>query len=134
MPTRLPPPCRAPGCPELQVPGGRGYCEKHAREARKREDERRGSARERGYTKGYERAREWVLKRQPLCAVCRLEGRLTAAVVTHHVTPLSEGGTNSAANLLPVCEACHARLHSREGVALLERLKARTQEDGYPVG
>lgn len=123
MPTRPLPPCRFPGCPELQVPGGRGYCEKHAREARKREDERRGNARERGYTKAYERARAWVLKHHPTCAICEIEGRLSAATVAHHIIPLSEGGTNSAANLLPCCDACHARMHSGERAALVARLK-----------
>lgn len=115
MPMKPLGPCRYPGCPNLQIPGGHGYCEEHVREYRREDARRRGSARQRGYTRRYEKARMWALKRQPLCVLCKAEGRLTAATVTHHIKPLAEGGSNSADNLLPLCEACHERMHSKEG-------------------
>lgn len=113
LPTKPMPPCRHPGCPEVQVPGGHGYCGTHVREYRRWDMERRGSARQRGYTKQYEKARTWVLRRQPLCPLCLAEGRLTPATQTHHIVPLSDGGTNSVRNLMPLCEAHHAEQHRK---------------------
>lgn len=131
MPTKPLGPCRWPGCPNLQDPKGQGYCREHLRERWKQDAAKRGSARQRGYTKQYERAREWVLKRHPLCAVCRVEGRITPATVTHHIVPLAEGGTNSADNLLPVCKGCHDRLHSAQGRELLRKaLEAQQEKPG----
>lgn len=121
-PMRPSPPCRWPGCPETQAPGGQGYCREHQRAAWRQDNRERGTARERGYTKQYEKTREWVFKRQPLCIVCKAEGRLTVATVTHHIKPLAEGGTNRADNLLPLCEGCHNRLHGKEGKHLLAKL------------
>lgn len=124
MPTAPMPACRWPGCPNLQTPGGRGYCAEHLPMVRKQDAQRRGSARQRGYTRTYEKARDWVLTRQPLCAVCRMEGRMTKATITHHLTPLAEGGNNCSDSLVGVCQACHNRLHSGEGRTLAERLRA----------
>lgn len=122
MPTKPLPPCRWPGCPELQAPGGRGYCQEHQRAAWRQDNRQRGTSRQRGYDRRYEKARAWVLKHQPLCVVCKAEGRLTAATVTHHIHHLADGGSNSAANLLPICRACHDRLHSAEGPGLVEMI------------
>ncbi|MCL6612479.1 MAG: HNH endonuclease [Peptococcaceae bacterium] len=121
-PMRPSPPCRWPGCPETQAPGGQGYCATHAREHRKQDAVKRGSARQRGYTRRYEKAREWVLKRQPLCVICKAEGRrLTVATVTHHIQPLAKGGTNRANNLLPLCKDCHDRVHAKGGREILAK-------------
>lgn len=127
------PPCRWPGCPNIQDPKGQGYCREHLREHWKQDAKRRGSARQRGYTKQYERTREQVLGRNPVCAVCLVEGRVTVATITHHIVPLSEGGSNRADNLLPVCKDCHDRLHSARGQELLRRaLEARQMaRDGF---
>src|SRR3546814_2674479 len=55
---------------------------------RKREHEgRRGSARERGYTRTWEKARLVHLREHPLCAMCARDGRTTAATVVDHVVP-----------------------------------------------
>jgi 5-methylcytosine-specific restriction protein A len=129
MPTKPPGPCRWPGCPELQEPGGHGYCARHEKEYRREDAARRGSSRQRGYTGKYERARAWILKRRPLCALCEAEGRLTPATMTHHVVPLSRGGTNRSDNLLPVCRECHDRLHGGRAQELLAKLeRALTSE------
>lgn len=125
MPTAPMPACRWPGCPNLQAPGGRGYCREHLTTARKQDAQRRGNANERGYTWTYQKAREWVLTRQPLCALCRLEGRMTKATVTHHLVPLSRGGTNRSDNLVGLCERCHNRMHSGERHNLEDKLRNR---------
>ncbi|WP_161822345.1 HNH endonuclease [Sporotomaculum syntrophicum] len=122
MPMKPMSPCRMPGCPNLQVPGGRGYCKEHIKAYRKDEDKRRGSAHRRGYNKQYERARAYVLKHEPLCVVCKTEGRLTPATLTHHVEHLADGGSNRTDNLMPLCERCHGRMHSFEGPELLKQI------------
>lgn len=75
--------CSVPGCPEL-VPSGR--CAQHRREA----EQRRGTARQRGYDRAHERRfRQAVLARDPLC-VCQDHGHghgprcLTPSTVADH--------------------------------------------------
>ena len=110
------PPCRVPGCPELQTEERRGYCEQHIDLADRAQGRGRyrTSARERGYTTQYEKLRRAVLARQPLCVRCLTEGRITQATQTHHIVPLSEGGRNEFSNLEPICELCHRALHKAE--------------------
>jgi 5-methylcytosine-specific restriction protein A len=57
--------------------------------------------------------------------LCKLEGKLVPATVTHHLTPLSKGGSNRADNLVPLCEDCHGRLHGKHG----EELKAKLERE-----
>lgn len=35
----------------------------------------------------------------------------TSAILYHHIIPLSKGGTNIDANLLPMCWDCHSQVH-----------------------
>jgi len=48
----------------------------------------------------------------PLCEVCRKRGLVVAVEEVHHVTPLAEGGTHRAENLISLCQGCHARAHA----------------------
>lgn len=58
--------CSVPGCPEFTDQGGR--CANHRREA----EQRRGTARQRGYGRRHEqRFRAGVLARDPVCVLCR---------------------------------------------------------------
>ncbi|WP_078060870.1 HNH endonuclease [Desulfotomaculum copahuensis] len=123
MPIKPPSPCRWPGCPDAQAPGCQGYCREHVKAHRQQDAAHRGTARQRGYNASYEKARAWVLKHHPLCVVCKMEGRLSAATVTHHVVHLADGGSNSASNLLPVCGNCHDRLHSKAGPEIILKLR-----------
>jgi 5-methylcytosine-specific restriction protein A len=57
--------CSVPGCPEYT---DRGRCEDHRRKA----EQRRGSARQRGYGARHEqRFRPGVLARDPVCVLCK---------------------------------------------------------------
>lgn len=77
--------CRAPCCGKtIAAPG---YCDQHKKQARKQEDERRGSAYERGYTSVWTKARAAYLRKHPLCVGCQIEKRLTSATVVDHITP-----------------------------------------------
>ena len=95
--------------------GGRGDAYRH-----------RGSARQRGYSTTYQKARELVLGRNPLCRVCQSQGVTREAVETHHVVPVQADRhmADDVGNLLPVCYACHdavegmswAQLHTAYGI------------------
>lgn len=60
------------------------------------------------------RGRAWmairarVLSDDPLCPMCRTEGRVGAATEVDHVVPLHMGGGNDRANLVGLCRAHHA--------------------------
>ena len=59
-----------------------------SRQVQKREaDQRRGSARERGYSTRWDKASAGHLRNSPLCRYCELAGDLTAATLTDHLYP-----------------------------------------------
>ena len=57
------------------------------RERDRRADERRGSARSRGYDGRWERARLLFLSEHPLCLGCEAVGVVEAATIVDHVVP-----------------------------------------------
>ncbi|EGE7941614.1 HNH endonuclease, partial [Escherichia coli] len=63
--------CTEPGC-NRRVKSGK--CEEHRRSARQQQDSRRGSSRERGYTRQWEKYRAMYLSKNPLCAHCLEKG------------------------------------------------------------
>ena len=52
---------------------------------RRDNDSRRGSARQRGYTSAWQKARAAYLAQHPLCVFCERDGRVTAATVVDHI-------------------------------------------------
>jgi len=77
--------CRQAGCGVLiEAPG---FCEKHKREKQRQQDERRGTAAERGYDGRWVKARATWLRKYPLCVHCERESRVTAATVVDHIKP-----------------------------------------------
>ncbi|MCX5478464.1 HNH endonuclease [Kaistia geumhonensis] len=56
-------------------------------EQRRVYDERRGSARERGYNVRWQKARQTFLARSPLCLGCESVGWIEPATVVDHVVP-----------------------------------------------
>jgi len=78
---------------------------------RKVKQSRRGSARERGYDRRWEKWRAWYLA-QPgnqLCVACSEEGKTTPARDLHHRLPLQHFPSYKKAewNILPLCQRCH---------------------------
>lgn len=57
------------------------------REARVEYDQRRGSARERGYGARWDKASAGFKRKHPLCLGCEAVGRVEATTVTDHVIP-----------------------------------------------
>lgn len=61
--------------------------------------------------------REWrdfvqpaQLAREPLCRICRRQGRIAAAMQVDHVHPIDEGGDPyDPTNLQSLCDSCHSR-------------------------
>lgn len=113
MPTRSPRPCLEPGCGQLTRDG---RCPAHAAKRRQAQDERRGSARARGYDARWERLRRMHLARDPLCVFCRQLGRATAATVVDHIRP--HRGDRAllldADNLQSLCKRCHDSTKQRQ--------------------
>ena len=97
-------PCRYPGCPNLCDSGV--YCDEHREYS---PDRMRGGANERGYDGKWRKARARFLRRNPLCAECRKEGRLTPATVVDHIIPHrgNQALVWDEGNWQPLCKPCH---------------------------
>lgn len=77
------------GCGEIAVPK-ESHCEEHLITIRRqrRSDDQRPSARQRGYTRDWEKARTAWLIDHPFCVDCEREtGRLVAGNVVDHKQP-----------------------------------------------
>ena len=96
-------PCRHPGCPELVVRGG---CAAHGG-TRRRSGWRTDA---RYQDQEYRAARARLMKNKPNCSSC---GH-AEATTTHHIVPLSLGGTHSIENLAALCRACHDKITRAE--------------------
>ena len=108
-------PCTWPGCPELTIDGGR--CPRHTREANRGYDQRRGTAKQRGYDSTWERVRLIVLARDHyLCRECIRGGYVNSVAMlapVDHIIPISQRPDLRLAlsNLETLCHHCHARKH-----------------------
>ena len=78
-------------------------------------DEHRESATQRGYDATWQKVRLSKLRMNPLCEICEKDGRLTPAVLAHHVIPIEERPDLrlELANLQALCRPCHERIHGR---------------------
>lgn len=113
MPYKPKKPCAHPGCAKLTA--GR-YCEEHQKQEAKRYNhcDRDPEANKR-YGRSWNRIRTAFLSANPLCEVCKRDGRLTPAELVHHKRKLTDGGTNDWSNLQALCSECHSRLHAECG-------------------
>ena len=103
--------CSVAGCPELCT-GGR--CEQHKRKA----EQQRGSAAERGYSgRAWRVARRAVLRRDPICVVCKQQ---FATVADHWPTSRREliaqgvSDPDAPSRLRALCAPCHGSETARE--------------------
>lgn len=128
MPSRPKSICRAPACGKLiESPG---YCDKHKKAVRKQEDERRGTAAERGYDSKWAKARGFYLRKHPLCVYCQRDHKVVAARIVDHITPhrlkeAIDSGDEAriehakalfwdSANWQSLCKPCHDGVKQRE--------------------
>lgn len=109
MPKKAKRPCRYSGCPNL-TDNESGYCEKHLSLVPKRKYFRDYKHTER-YGYQWRKIRAIFLSENPLCEMCKREGRYINATEVHHIKPLSEGGSFSdPSNLMPLCKSCHSKI------------------------
>jgi 5-methylcytosine-specific restriction protein A len=103
-------PCKHPGCRKLSQTG---YCEEHQKVVEKnyrnRQDEKRGTATERGYTWNWHKVRNMKLSENPLCERCEKNGKITIAVLVHHRD--RNPRNNLEDNLESLCGMCHQEEH-----------------------
>jgi 5-methylcytosine-specific restriction protein A len=106
-PSRL---CREPGCPSFAIPGSKhGRCRAHTTDTYRRIEQRRGTAKARGYDEGWKRLAKAIKRDQPFCVQCKAAGVVQLAQEVDHVVPLAHGGARlDRANLQPLCRECHA--------------------------
>jgi 5-methylcytosine-specific restriction protein A len=101
--------------------------------ARNREyDQRRGSARERGYDSRWDKARKTYLAHNPLCVMCKREGRVTPATVVDHIKPHKGDKAlfwDSENNWQSLCAPHHNRDKQREERGRFQAVG----EDGWPI-
>jgi len=105
MPRAAKRPCRKQLCPNL-VERGRSYCPLHTRDRYRDQDQRRGSAHQRGYTRRWRRASQAYLLDHPYCNHCN-----GPANVVDHIDP-HRGDYDkfwNVDNWQPLCKRCHDR-------------------------
>lgn len=119
----------------LMPPTFRNHAARERREVNQQADERRGSARARGYDGKWERARTAHLARNPLCVYCASGAwgeppRDEAATLVDHFYPhrTFAGVFWRKEWWVSSCDACHSgpkQTVERKGRAALDRLAAQ---------
>lgn len=71
--------------------------------------------------------KEYVLREQPVCAVCKCR----PATEVDHILPISKGGTDERDNLQGLCYGCHDE-KTREDLGIKKKAQ-KIGLDGYPV-
>ncbi|HOT60454.1 MAG TPA: HNH endonuclease signature motif containing protein [Spirochaetales bacterium] len=113
MPYKAKKPCAYPGCAKLAT--GR-YCEEHQKQETKRYNRYdRDPDSNKRYGRTWKQIRAAFLSANPLCVMCKEDGRLTPATLAHHKVKLTDGGTNDWENMMALCQECHSRLHAGQG-------------------
>lgn len=121
MPSRSNRPCKERGCPNLTRDIS-GYCDEHRQTAIDKQNERRaqhdkyrGSARERGYDKTWERLRKMYLREHPLCEDCLEEEKIEPATEVHHKQKVKDHPELRLvkSNLRALSKECHSKRTAR---------------------
>lgn len=58
-----------------------------------------------------------VLREEPLCRLCTINGLVAASTVADHIIALEDGGSNDRANFQGLCDPCHHAKTAREAIA-----------------
>ena len=104
-------PCKKPGCNKL-TRNKDGFCDDHPNWYQKQNDERRGTANERGYDAEWRRIRRRKLQEAPLCERCQSKGEIRPAVLVHHKD--RDSRNRDWVNLESLCKDCHDEEHKGE--------------------
>ena len=74
--------------------------------------------------------RQRRLHAEPLCRLCKDQGRTRASTVPDHILPLAKGGEDTDDNIRCLCADCHRKVTAEE---FGHRQTARTGVDGWPI-
>lgn len=88
------PVCSQPGCPNIVK---RGRCDACEKQSNTQDRQRRGSARERGYTPTWDKYSLWFIRQidcdcgrnHALCERCQAVGKIEASEMTDHIIPVT---------------------------------------------
>lgn len=96
-------------------------------------DRHRGSARARGYTTAWDKARKAYLAEHPLCRICQAQNHVRAATVVDHIIP-HRGDQElfwDRTNWQPLCAEHHNRTKQRQELGTAPQAIG---VDGWPIG
>ena len=93
----------------IAVTGKCHLCEAEYKQRRVVANDKRISARKRGYTTTWDKLRGMKLSADSLCQNCQANGRVVPAVLVHHKD--YNQFNNTWDNLMSVCRACHEQMH-----------------------
>lgn len=116
MPVAALHPCSQPGCGALT---DAARCSKHRAQAQREQDQRRGSAHQRGYGRAWQKASKAYLRAHPLCQCEACDDgckRVTPASVVDHKVP-HKGDMAlfwDSSNWQSMSKPCHDRKTARE--------------------
>ena len=87
----------------------RGRCDECNTKRRATEDKFRGSSSSRGYDNAWRKLSVRFRKHNPLCAKCKVSGRIEPAKDVHHIKPISTHPELRLDwdNLMSLCRQCH---------------------------
>jgi 5-methylcytosine-specific restriction enzyme A len=104
-------PCAEPLCPAL-VPSGTRRCPQHMTEYHRRKNAARPAGLQSFYSSARWKAlRAYKRRQDPLCELCKAQGRIKAAEQVDHIEPLVERPDLAMVleNLRSLCMSCHSR-------------------------
>lgn len=70
------------------------------------------------------------LEAEPLCRICKAQGRVAASTVPDHIVALVNGGTDDDSNIQCLCGPCH---EAKTRTDLGQRQRAAIGLDGWPI-
>jgi 5-methylcytosine-specific restriction protein A len=120
MPSRAKKPCAQVGCAAL-VPGSVRHCNAHQREPWFKDEK----APKRITGRRLQKLRRELIARDPLCAECKKEGKVTLGTQRDHVLALAHGGRDDESNVQLLCDAHH------DAKSKAERLRGRGGSKGW---
>ena len=96
-------------------------------------DERRGSARKRGYTHQWDKAAAAFKREHPLCRMCEQQGRVTPAFAVDHIIPHKGDMTLfwDRSNWQPLCREHHDI--DKQRIERGGRARQQVGPDGWPI-
>ena len=77
-----------------------------------------------------QKLRRQRLADEPLCRLCKAEGKVTASTVPDHIVPLAKGGEDVDSNIRCLCEDHHRQVTAEQ---FGHRQPIATDEDGWPI-